>query len=115
MTSASCDAMPPREVEIAGGRRAYRSQHMVSVNNDTGQDISYNVEAIMFDSVGHSGSASALNVVAPAGISASGPLFVDLDANLFISGTEVQFTCETHVTGGLSAVDRKVSESLTTE
>jgi pterin-4a-carbinolamine dehydratase len=38
-----------------------------------------------------------------------------LDANLFISGTEVQFTCETHVTGGLSAVDRKVSESLTTE
>jgi hypothetical protein len=102
-------------MQIADGRRAYRSQHMVAVMNDTGQDVFYNVEAIMFDSLGHSASASALNVVAPAGASASGPLFVDLDANLFSSGTEVQFTCETHVTGGLSAVDRKLSESLTTE
>jgi hypothetical protein len=107
--SAICEAIPPRTAQIVDGRRAYRSQHMVTTMNDTGEDVLYNVEAIMFDSLGHSGSASAINVVAPPGGSgASGPYFVDFDANLFSSGSEVEITCETHVTGGLSAGDRQV-------
>jgi hypothetical protein len=115
MASAICEALPPTSVQVVNGRRVYRSEHMVSTMNDTGSDILYNVEAIMFDSLGHRGTASARDVVAPgSGSSASGPYVVDFDASLFPSGVEVQFTCETHVTAGLSAVDRKVNQ-ITTE
>ena len=115
MASAMCETFPPASVQIVNGRRVYRSQHMVATMNDTGSDILYNVEAIMFDSLGHHGTASARDVVAPgSGSSASGPYFVDFDASMFPSGVEVQFTCETHVTAGLSAVDRKVNQ-ITTE
>jgi hypothetical protein len=111
MTSATCEALPPFSLQIVDGRRVYRSEHLVAAINDTESDILYNVEAIMFDSLGHSASTSALNVAAQGlGSSASGPYFVDFDANLFSSGTEVEFTCETHVTGGFSAVDRKVNQ-----
>ena len=115
MASAMCEAVPPTNAQTVNGKRVYRSQHMVSTMNDTGSDILYNVEAIMLDSLGHRGTASARDVVAPSsGASASGPYFVDFDAGLFPSGVDVQFTCETHVTAGLSAVDRKVNQ-VTTE
>lgn len=111
MPSATCEAIPPFNLQIVDGRRVYRSAHVVTTMNDTGSDILYNVEAIMFDSLGHSATTSELNVVAPgSGSGVSGPYFVDFDADLFTSGDEVEFTCETHVTGGFSAVDRKVNQ-----
>jgi hypothetical protein len=52
--------------------------------------------------------------VAPGGSNiSSGVYFVELDANLYESGVQVEFTCETHITGGLSAVDRKVDSLIT--
>ena len=115
MASAICETFPPVSVQVVNGRRVYRSQHLVTTMNDSGSDIFYNVEAIMFDSLGHRDMTLVRDVVAPGtGSSASGPYFVDFDASMFPSGVEVKFTCETHVTAGLSAVDRKVNQ-LTTE
>jgi len=71
MASASCEAMPPREASIANGNRVYRSQNTAAAINDTDEDILYNVEAIMSDSLGHSRTTSELNVVAPAGNSSA--------------------------------------------
>jgi hypothetical protein len=115
MTSVNCETLTPPGLEVVEGRRVYRSNHIVTVLNDTGENILYDVEAIMFDSLGHSNSSSALNVVAPGGSNiSSGVYFVELDANLYESGVQVEFTCETHITGGLSAVDRKVDSLITT-
>jgi hypothetical protein len=110
MSSATCETLPPFSVQIVDGVRVYRSENGAATVNDTNEDILYNIEAIMSDSLGHSRTASAINVVAPPGSSSSGPYFVDFDANLFNSGVEVEFTCEMHVTGGFSAVDRKTNQ-----
>jgi hypothetical protein len=110
MSSATCETLPPFSLQIVDGRRVYRSENVAAAINDTNEDILYNVEAIMSDSLGHSDTTSALNVVASPGSSSSGPYFVDFDANLFNSGDDVQFTCEMHITGGFSAVDRKTNQ-----
>jgi hypothetical protein len=115
MTNVSLETLIPQRSEIADGQRVYRSTHVVTVINDDGADLFYNVEATMFDSLGHSNSTSAINVVATSDPqTSSGVYVVDLDANLYDAGTVFDFTCETHVTGGLSATDRQIGE-LTAE
>jgi len=114
MTSATCQARPPATLEVFDGRRVYRSQHFVVAVNDSGSDILYNLEAILFDSLGHSAAASARDIVSPGSgsQSSSSALSVELDALLFSSGTEVDFTCETHVTGGFSAVAQETQRVI---
>ena len=109
MTQASCEAIPPSGMRIEDGARVYRSQHVVVAINDTGSGILYNIEATLFDSEGRRASSSAINVVSPGegSQSSSAALVVDLDANLFVSGSVVELICETHVTGGFSAVARE--------
>ena len=110
MTSATCSAEPPSSLQIVNGRRVYRSVHLAGVINDSGSDIVYNIDVAMSDSQGHIQTQSLPGQVAPGSGSQSssvGPLFLDLDANLYNSGDEIVFTCETRVTGGVSASDTK--------
>jgi hypothetical protein len=46
MTSVNCETLTPPGLEVVEGRRVYRSTHIVTVLNDTGENILYNVEAI---------------------------------------------------------------------
>ena len=116
MSNAAAAAIAPGSLQIVDGRRVYRSTHGVSVINDSGNDIQYNVECLLFDSIGHSNSTSAPNLISPGDGSQSSSLnfTVVLDAALFVSGTQVDFTCETHVTGGFLADARHVN-TLTIE
>jgi hypothetical protein len=114
MTEVSIETLIPHTAQIVDGMRVYQSTHMITVFNDSGADIFYNVEATMFDTLGHSNSTSALNVIATSGDAeiSSGMYVVNLDANLYDSGTVAQITCETHVTAGLSATDRQSGELI---
>ena len=115
MTSAFCSAEPPSELKIVGGRRVYESYHLAGITNDSGSDIVYNVEVNLYDSQGHIPTQSLLGQVAPGSGSQSsgvGPFHLQLDANRYNSGEVIVFTCETHLTGGVSQYDRK-SKPLT--
>ena len=71
----------------------------------------------MFDSLGNTKSNSLVGQIAPGSGSQStavGPLFLDLDASLYNSGDSVTFTCETHVTGGVSAADYQTNHLVIT-
>ena len=108
MTSATCETIAPEGVTIEGGGPVYRCVNIVTTFNETALDVLYNVEATMSDSLGHSVTTSAVNVISPAGVGGvSGPYFADLDAGLFSDGDEVLFTCQLTVTGGFSVVDRR--------
>jgi hypothetical protein len=63
MAEATCEAIPLPSLEVAEGRRVYRSGHFVAAIDETGSYILYNIEGILLDSLGHRATGSALNAV----------------------------------------------------
>jgi hypothetical protein len=101
MPVAVAGAIPPSQIDIVNGRRVFRSTHIVSVNNDTDQEISCNVSFSLSDSSRVLSGRDIFTVVAQSSFS-WGPNNLQFEADNFAAGSEITFTATTEVSGGAS-------------
>jgi hypothetical protein len=105
MSNAMAQAIPPSQLSIVDGQSAYQSSHAAAIVNDSGQDLSYSLDAVLTDSLGNQQTLPTQSLVAPgqgSQSSASAAFTLQLGAGLYTSGQEVTFTAATTVSGGVS-------------
>jgi hypothetical protein len=106
MSNAMAEAIPPSQSSIVDGQSVYQSTHLAGIVNDSGQNLSYSLDAVLTDSLGNQQTLPTQSLVAPGtgSQSSTSPVFtLQLGAGLYTSGQEVTFSASTTVSGDVSA------------
>lgn len=106
MSNAMAEAIPPSQPSIVDGQSVYQSSHLAEIVNDSGQNLSYSLDAVLTDSLGNQQTLPTQSLIAQGtgSQSSTSPVFtLQLGAGLYTSGQEVTFSASTTVSGDVSA------------